>query len=251
MQYINPKWQRVLEKNGIDHYESLWLFNQDQWFEEPNHRRGGWSGVCKAPLILDDGNQINIFIKRQENHFYRSKHHFFLNRPTFEREYKNISQFKKMGIPTLDLIYFGIKKVNEKYQCILATKELDDYQSVELLSLPLLKKEIRRIILDSIAEAMRKMHMHGYQHGSLYPKHIFVKYLPHQEAETCFIDLEKTRKRFFKKATSINDLSTLNRHLNHVSRTDRLRFFLIYRQEEKLSRESKKMLKTILRKKRK
>jgi tRNA A-37 threonylcarbamoyl transferase component Bud32 len=251
VQYINPKWQTVLEKNEIDHYESFWSFYQDQWFEEPNYRRGGWSGVCRAPLILDDVNQVNIFIKRQENHFYRSARHFFLNRPTFEREYTNIRQFEKMGIPTLDLIYFAIKKVNGKYQCILVTKELEGYLSLEALDLSLVEKQKRYAAFESIAYTMRVMHACGYQHGNLYPKHVFVKISENEPVKTCFIDLEKTRRRIFKQAASIKDLDIFYRHLNHVSRTDRLRFFLIYRQEKKLSAASKKMLKTILRKKRK
>lgn len=98
---------------------------------------------------------------------------------------------------------------------------------------------------------MRNMHAHGYQHGNLYPKHVFVKVHTNKQAETCFIDLEKTRKRLFKKAASLKDLGIFHRHLSDVSKTDRLRFFLAYRQEKKLSVASKKMIKTILRKKRK
>lgn len=251
MEFLNPNCQMQPKSNNGKRYESLWELNQNQWFETPNIRRGGWSGVCKASLYFTDAGQQNVFIKRQENHFYRSLKHGLTNRSTFEREYKNIRHFAELGIPTMDVVYFATKKVNEKHQCILVTKELVGYQSLETLYLPILEKQKRRLVLDSIAATMRNMHAHSYQHGNLYPKHVFVKINEKESVETCFIDLEKTRRRLFKQAASIKDLGIFHRHLNHVSRTDRLRFFLIYRQEKKLSAASKKMLKTILSKKRK
>lgn len=249
MEFLNPNWQVQLENNNDTRHEGIWKLNQNQWVETPNIRRGGWSGVCKALLNFSNAGQQNVFIKRQENHFYRSLKHGLTNRSTFEREYTSIMQFEKLGIPTLDAIYFSTKKVDGKTQCILITKELEGYQSLEALYLPMLEKQKRRIVLESIALTMRKMHAHGYQHGNLYPKHIFVKLIANEKAETCFIDLEKTRKRLLKKSASIKDLGIFHRHLNHVSRSDRLRFFLTYRQEKKLSVASKKMLKTILLKK--
>ena len=249
LEHFNPNWPTLLKNDHLTLYESLWKLNQNQWFEAPNIRRGGWSGVCKASLFSTEVGLQNVFLKRQENHSYISLMHGLTHRPTFEREFKNIRHFKALGIPTLEIAYFAIKKVNGKYQCILVIKDLEGYQSLDSINLPALAKQERRDVLESIAETMRKMHKHGYQHGSLYPKHIFVKSLPHKRAETCFIDLEKTRKRLFKKQASINDLSTLHRHLNDVKLTDRLRFFLAYRQEKKLSVTSKKWLKTILLKK--
>lgn len=250
MELFTPGWHRQQKCADVARHEALWKLNQNQWYEAPNIRRGGWSGVCKASLSFIDAGKQDVFIKRQENHFYRSLKHCLTNRPTFEREYNNIIQFAKLGIPTLDVIYFSSKKVNGNHQCILVTRKLDGYQSLERLSLQLIEKQNRRSILHSIAETMRNMHAHGYQHGNLYPKHVFVKMHTSKAAETCFIDLEKTRKRWSKKAASLKDVGIFHRHLNDVSRTDRLRFFLAYRQEKKLSEASKKMLKTILRKKR-
>lgn len=251
MELFNPRKQKQLKSDDVARHEALWNLNKNQWYEAPNIRRGGWSGVCKASLSFIDAGKQSVFIKRQENHFYKSLRHCLTKRPTFEREYNNIIQFAKLGIPTLDVIYFSSKKVNGNYQCILVTKELEGYQSLETLCLPLIEKKSRQAVLHSLSEAMRNMHAHGYQHGSLYPKHVFVKININGEVETCFIDLEKTRRRIFKIISSIKDLDVFNRHLSQLSRTDRLRFFLTYRQEKKLSVASKKMIKTILRKKRK
>ena len=45
----------------------------------------------------------------------------------------------------------------------------------------------------------------------------------------------------------MKDLGILHRHTSGCSRTDRLRFFLAYRQETRLSPESKRMLAIITR----
>ncbi len=129
------------------------------------------------------------------------------------------------------------------------TKELAGYQSLDVLNLSTLKPQNRKEVFNSIAAAMREMHAHGFQHGNLYPKHIFVYLSSKGQIKTCFIDLEKTRHRVFKQAAILKDLGVLHRHISDISKTNRLRFFLAYRQEEKLSVESKKMLIKVLRKK--
>ncbi len=248
-------WQDTLLQNGISSFDHLWTLNKDNWIEEPNYRRGGWSGVCKATLMLANGTKKNVFIKRQENHFYRGWKHFFLNRPTFEREYRNILSFKKNEIPTLDLIYFAHKVVDGNHRCILISTELENYKSLDeegmLANLSFLQ---RKQVFASLASTLRVMHMKCYQHGNPYPKHVFVKTYPSNQVangptESCLIDLEKTRRRLFARSAAIKDLSIFHRHLNHVSKTNRLRFFLAYKQEKKLSTKSKKILAKILHKK--
>jgi hypothetical protein len=105
----------------------------------------------------------------------------------------------------------------------------------------------RRRLFDSVAAAMRRMHAHRFQHGCLYPKHIFVKQLADGSFLTRFIGLEKARRRWSAKRAAMKDLGIMHRHTCGCSRTDRLRFFMAYRQETRLSPESKKMLAVISR----
>lgn len=255
MEYINETWRETLLQNGISSFDALWTLNKDHWIEEPNYRRGGWSGVCKATLLLANGTKKNVFIKRQENHFYRSWKHLFRNRPTFEREYRNILSFRKNEIPTLDLIYFAHQVVDGKHRCILISSELENYKSLDdevmLANLSFLQ---RKQVFESLASTLRTMHKRSYQHSNPYPKHVFVKTYPNNPAvnspaESCLIDLEKTRRRLFARSAAIKDLSIFHRHLKHVSKTNRLRFFLAYKQEKKLSATSKKIIRKILLKK--
>lgn len=250
MEYINEQWRSTLKANHADNFEALWQLQQNQWFEVPNQRRGGWSGVCKTSLVLAEGGEAGIFIKRQENHFYRNWRQFFRQQPTFEREYRNILNFHRRGIPTVDLIYFGQRKVNGKLRAILVTRELEAYQPMgddRSLLFSTFGIAARKRLFESIAASMRMMHENRFQHGCLYPKHIFVKHQAGDLSQSCFIDLEKARRRLLSRSATIKDLGILYRHTQFCSKADKLRFFLAYRQEQKLSEASKKMLAVITR----
>jgi hypothetical protein len=47
--HFPEKWQEILSHNDLDSFEKLWAL-QLEWFEEPNQRRGGWSGVSRCDL---------------------------------------------------------------------------------------------------------------------------------------------------------------------------------------------------------
>lgn len=249
-EYINENWQQTLQRNRAANFDALWQLQQDNWFEAPNQRRGGWSGVCKTTLTMPDGSETGIFIKRQENHFYRSWRHGFQLRPTFEREYRNILAFHRQGVPTVELIYFGCRKVDGKWRAILVTRELQGYRPLAdaagLMSSALPLTE-RKALFENLAASLRKIHGAGFQHNCLYPKHIFVRKEAGTASANCFIDLEKARKTMRPQQAAIKDLGIMHRHTENCSKTDRLRFFLAYRQETKLSAASKAMLKTITR----
>lgn len=250
MEYISAAWRRTLHQNHADSFLALWKLQQDNWFEEPNYRRGGWSGVCTAALQLDDDSQTQVFIKRQENHVYRSWQHFLRLRPTFEREYRNIRLFNRYDIPTAGLLYYGQRQQQGKQQAMLMLLALQGYQPLgdgQTLITAGMGRATRQRLFDSVAAAMRRMHAHRFQHSCPYPKHIFVKQQPDGSFLTCFIDLEKARRRWSGKQAALKDLGILHRHTCGCSRTERLRFFLTYRQEKRLSPESKRMLAIITR----
>ena len=64
-------WRLTLKQNSLGYFSALWQLQAD-WFEEPNIRRGGWSGVVKIPLRNGKYESSYIFIKRQENHLSRT-----------------------------------------------------------------------------------------------------------------------------------------------------------------------------------
>ncbi|WP_218104339.1 lipopolysaccharide kinase InaA family protein, partial [Methylophaga muralis] len=141
------------------------------WFEEPNIRRGGWSGVIRQPIQLET-DAVDVFIKRQENHVSKTLFHPIKGQATFCKEYRNIKRLTKKNIPTLKTIFFGQRGT----KAILVTKALTDYQPLHIASLNLDRQQ-KHSLLTEVAKNLRLMHQHHYQHNCLYAKHIFVKYI--------------------------------------------------------------------------
>jgi len=252
--YIHKDWLSTFEKTGLLDFESIWSLEKN-WFEPPNARRDGWSGVSCVKVKVSDQEYKNIFIKRQENHFSKTLFHPFQGRLTYAKESRNLFRFKKRGIPSLDLLYFAQRKVGKRRQAILITEELTNFYSLEKWIVKWYKAgwhdwAVRRKVTQAIASVTRYMHLSRIQHNCYYPKHIFIKILD-DEIDIRIIDLEKAKKFFFKKTAILRDLDTLNRRTLFVSRIDRLRFFLFYMQLTALTSHTKHMCQKIYEKSKK
>jgi hypothetical protein len=82
--FIAGDWQQLLDGNGLDSFEALWTLDAG-WFEAPNKRRGGWSGVSRCDLEVPEGGSVGVFVKRQQDHVYRSPRHPLRGMLTFVR----------------------------------------------------------------------------------------------------------------------------------------------------------------------
>ena len=94
--YVAPEWRTVLMQNRLTDFDAWWSW-PEEWFETPNRRRGGWSGVSRCTLCLPEGDAVNLFLKRQENHTCRSLRHPLRGVPTLERELANIRRCRRAG----------------------------------------------------------------------------------------------------------------------------------------------------------
>ncbi len=247
-EFFGPNWQAILKHNNLDSFDSLWSL-KTEWFEEPNIRRGGWSGVAKLTLTTPDNETVGVFIKRQKNHLSRTLWHPIKGISTFEKEFHTIKQLNKYQIPTLDLAYFNSQASNENIQAILITRELTGYQPLDSIKFTDGKATFsptnsKKQLLHSVAQLANILHRYHFQHNCFYPKHIFIK--PEAEGWSVkLIDLEKTKRTILKRSASIRDLSTLSRHAPDWSLRDRLYFFKAYVSEEKLSSKSKRLWRAI------
>ncbi len=245
--FVDDGWEETLQHNNLNSFDALWDLKAD-WFEPPNERRGGWSGVSRIQIEHPSGQPVGLFLKRQENHVCRSLTHPIKGVATFLREFKNIRRFQALHVPTLQPVFFGLRTVAGKQRAILVTQELvgffpipnTPHECAELKPLA-----ARRALFTKLAELMHHMHADNRQHGCLYLKHLFMKPLAEGGFDVRVIDLEKTRKLLSQKRAIFRDLYTLSRHAGEWSRTDCMRFFLIYRQEQKLSSESKQLWQNI------
>ena len=243
--YIAEKWRDILIFNQLDTREKIWSL-EAEWFEEPNQRRGGWSGVSRIELNLPLGGKVGVFLKRQENHVSKSLLHPISGFSTFVREFEQIKAFHEHYIPSLDLIFFEEWKDGRDQRAVLMTEELADYiplssDEYQPKGVFASTKKQKAVLFKKLAELMRAMHKNGFQHNCFYPKHIFAKQLGNDDIDLRVIDLEKVKTPLIKNQAAFRDLYTLYRHSENWGVKDKVRFYKQYQSEKKLSDSSKKL----------
>ena len=247
--FQSKEYQTIFSQNHLDGFASLWAKEID-WFEPPNQRRGGWSGVGQL-MLTSDLRDLNVFVKKQQNHGRRTLWHPFSGEPTFRREFKRLVFLEQQQIKAPKVVFYAEEKIKKDTCAILATEALIGYEPFDVITkrwhedVPVTHLQKIRL-LQSIAETVRGFHQARLVHRALYPKHIFVKNAD-TSPEVALIDLEKSRFSLFFLYRAYFDLSALNRHAEYWSRSQRLRFFLIYMQAKRLTMALKLLCQLILR----
>lgn len=231
-------FEELLRSNHLADFNSIWDL-KTEWFEEPNKRRGGWSGVVKYMLQGPEG-PVEVFIKRQEKHISRTFLHPIHGIPTFKKEYASIKRLQKCGVPTLEPIYFAHTGKKAGSKAILITLGLGEHVSLDKIDPTALSSAAKKSLLAAVATVVRTMHKHNLKHNCLYPKHIFVKQTP-SSWDVRIIDLEKMKRTLLRRRAARRDLSTLIRHTGaDWSRKEMLLFLRYYYAEKTLSAAAKK-----------
>lgn len=247
LDYLATGWSKILEHNGLGNFDALWNLKAE-WFEPPNERRGGWSGVVRLELRLPDGGSEGVFLKRQENHRRRTLRHPF-GEPTFAGEMQNILRLQRAEVPTLEPVYYAQRKVNGRWRAILMTRELKDFRPLNWWLEQwqatgwATSRPIRQAVLKEAAWVIRRLHKDaGLVHNALHPKHLFVKVSDERgvpKAEARLIDLEKMRPAMTSMRAARRDLDSFNRRCLPLSLADRMRFLACYLGTRHLSSEGR------------
>jgi hypothetical protein len=229
--YISSKFSDVLIKNALNTFEKVWAYEVD-WFEEPNERRGGWSGVGRITLVDASGQEFGAFLKKQDNHCRTSFLHPIKGVPTFQREFEMMHYLASKQVRAPEVLFFG-RNPNGDLKTTLMTKELSGFIPLEELTEQLFKDGrpalgLQRPVIKAIAKFSRQLHDVNIQHRSFYPKHLFVDARNPQSPLVAVIDLEKSRINRVSFLRSLIDLSVLNRHAKYWSRSRRMYFYLEY-----------------------
>ena len=201
--FISPEHKTLLEHNQLDSFGKAWTYEAD-WFEEPNSRRGGWSGVGRLVLADLEGKALGVFLKLQENHLRRTFWHPLHGEPTFACEFRTMQYLAARGVAVPKPVFFAQQQQDSNSRAILMTEELVHFSPLETVTEEIFLNgkttlAIKRSILRGVATTVGKMHAAGIQHRSLYPKHLFVKKNPDGTLDARFIDLEKTRWLPFRR----------------------------------------------------
>jgi hypothetical protein len=237
--YIAPEWANKFAAANLADFTRLWAAELS-WVEEPNYRRGGWSGVSRHQLDPNDPNSV-VYIKRQQDHIFRPWSHPKRGLPTFYREMRNILHFQKHGIPVVTPLFFDMRKQDGKQQAILVTQALIGYESLEEL---LVKWKVQgfpnvatcKAIVYKIATSLRKIHDLGYKHGCYKDKHIFLRYDETLEtADIRLLDFEVTRKIRYKRKRVMPDMINIYFGFRHLPARYYYYFLKYYLQVDKVT----------------
>lgn len=229
--FVADKFSDLLHKNQLDTFDKVWDY-QVNWFEEPNERRGGWSGVGRIELVQADGTKIGGFLKKQDKHCRTSFFHPINGVPTFQREFEMMQYLANSNILAPEVMFFG-RNPNGDLKTTLLTKELAGFVPLEALTEEMFAKshaqiKTQRNVIQAVAQFSKALHAARVQHRSFYPKHIFVNVANVEKIKVAVIDLEKSRINSISILRSIMDLSVLNRHAKHWSKSRRMYFYLQY-----------------------
>ncbi|MGK2940206.1 MAG: lipopolysaccharide kinase InaA family protein [Immundisolibacter sp.] len=233
-----PEWEPVFTTVGLGDFAAWWALELNE-VEAGNQRRGGWSAVCRHELALPDGRQVGLYIKRQEDHVYRSWRHPLRGRLTAEREFRTLLQCRTVGAAAAELVLYAEHYANGRRRGVLVTRELAGYRALQDLIQDWQQHgwpppPQRRRLLQAIALVLRALHGAHREHNSLYPKHVMVHAAwlagedPAQPAPVALIDLEKSKWRWRRGSCARRDLDSLSRRSAGWSRSDRRRFLGYY-----------------------
>jgi tRNA A-37 threonylcarbamoyl transferase component Bud32 len=248
--FLAENWHGILTFNGLDDFDRLWELDLEK-VDRPNIGHGGWSSVSRLVLDLSDGGKRTVYLKRQENYKFRSLVFPLLKVASFEREMRRFIQFSQKGIPVSNPVYYEKKRIKGKLRAILMIENLDGYQDLDRClnnpqgnGMSFIK---RKRLIEATATVIRRLHETGFQHGMLFGKHIFIKgNADFSEIDIRLIDLEFARwhpNRVIKDLTRL--YKRINRAVPDLPNHNYIRFIKAYRQEEKLTAGTRKIIKRI------
>ncbi|MFQ3224339.1 MAG: serine/threonine protein kinase [Lentimonas sp.] len=238
--WVAPDWEQQLSTAGLLDIEALTAREFD-WFERPNKRLGGWSGVTR--LLLDSAApkeaQTALFLKIQQNHCYRTIGNGFKKRLTFEREMDGFAALKGLGVLP-ELLLFAKWRIGGDVGSLIITKALDGFVELQDLFKTIQSTHADpdpaiRNALSAVADATRTMHATGWAHFAYKPKHVFISTESEPRHQIRLIDFERARRPLRAKTFVTEDLSRFLRHIRYLNTEQKLQFLRDYFQTDTFS----------------
>lgn len=246
---VSTQWETKLKKAGLLDLEAV-ANRQFDWFEPPNHRRGGWSGVSRITLDpeMPTEDQTTVFLKIQQNHWFRAPHTFFRRQLTFVRELEAMMQITPIISFMPEILLFGQWTTGPDAGAVIITKALDgwiplsDWLQGKNNLVPPDQDTLLRV-LKAIASTSRKLNDAGWVHLSFYAKHVFVR--PNKDAayDVCLIDYEKCRRHVFPGYRYIKDCSQFMRRTPLMTDDNKRNYLKFYFQTDTFTPAHRRLIK--------
>lgn len=169
-----------------------------------------------------------------------------------EREFNNLLYMESIGVLVPPVVAHGERTCADGlHQSVLVTQEVENSVDLRLLAEanhPLLRN---RKWFDSmstkLAQAVAQLHQHRFAHNDLNWRNILV--VPDDDPQVYLFDCARGRRWIapFLRFRIVKDLTHLDKLGQvYLSRTQRLRFYLTYCGEQRLSAASKRRLRRLL-----
>ncbi|UFH49725.1 lipopolysaccharide kinase InaA family protein [Pseudomonas sp. KNUC1026] len=174
----------------------------------------------------------------------------YMGRPRVRAEWQNLKRFAEWGIPTAEVVAWGLERDGMAFgRGALITRELEHTQDLDHLAG---KRDARLrnpawvdYVSQQVARHTRQMHDHHFTHNDLKWRNLLVD----DQDTVFFIDCPNGAfwQSFMLRYRITKDLACLDKvGKYHLSRTQRLRFYLQYRKRERLNASDKKRIRHIL-----
>lgn len=202
-----------------------------------------------SEVIRIERQGIRYYIKRYRGPGKGGIRHF-LGTPKVQKEWQSLSYFQRWGIPTVPMVAYGIQRYCGAFvRGALITREVVETTDLATLARqhdPRLRdRHWVEYISRQLAEATRRLHNHHFTHNDLKWRNLLVN----PQGRLFLIDCPSGSFWFgpFLQTRIIKDLACLDKVAKyHLSRTQRLRFFLRYQQHPTVRPSDKKMIRAIL-----
>lgn len=208
------------------------------------------SGKCSRMLLVEHEGR-NYYVKLSERGGVRLRR--WLGKSRIETEFLNLRRFNSWGLSCPRVLVFALQKrfgffrraalITEPIDMALDLVQWAEQRPTQFDDAQWLHK-----VSTQLADACRQMHKRNFAHGDLKWRNILVQ--ENESAQVYFIDCPDGRfwRWPFMGYRIVKDLACLDKVGKKVlSKTQRLRFFMQYRQEKKLNPKSKKQLRKVLR----
>ena len=175
----------------------------------------------------------------------------FIGRPRVKAEWQNLKHFAAWGIPTAPIAAYGLERKGGAFvRGALITRELEHTRDLALMA----KKGDERLrdagwvdgVSRQLARATRALHDHHFAHNDLKWRNLLVN----EQAQLFLIDCPTGSFWWgpFLRYRIVKDLACLDKVAKyHLSRTQRLRFYLQYRDRDRLNDSDKRRIVQIVR----
>ena len=174
----------------------------------------------------------------------------FIGRPRVEAEWQNLQHFSDWGVAVAPLVAWGLQRRAGLFQRgALITAEVPGTMDMAAMACSgdprLADRQWVYRVSEQVASATRALHEHHFAHNDLKWRNLLVN----EAGELFLIDCPSGDFWWgpLLNHRIVKDLACLDKVARYtLSRTQRLRFFLLYRQQQRMGPDDKALIRRIL-----